>query len=92
MRLSCGCLEQCGVRGDCLSTNCGSIKIRPVLLFLYPQFPAIDSSMSATAKSTTPTVPSMVEPKDWTKAPTPELQSGSEDDSDVLDAKAKERR
>ena len=47
--------------------------------------------MSATAKSTTPTVPSMVEPKDWTKAPTLELQSSSEDELDILDAKAKER-
>jgi len=90
MRLSCGRLEQCRVRGDCLSMNCGSIKIRPVLLFLYPQFPAIDFNMSATAKSTTPTVPSVVEPKDWTKAPTPELQSGSEDKSDVLNTKVKE--
>ena len=87
-----GRLGQCGVQSVCLSTNFGSIKIRPVLLFLYPQFPAIDFNMSATAKSTTPTVPSMVEPKDWTKAPTLELQSGSEDDSDVLDTKAKEHR
>jgi len=33
MRLSCGRLEQCGVRSDCLSTKFGSIKIRPVLAF-----------------------------------------------------------
>jgi len=33
----------------------------------------------------------MVEPKDWTKAPTLELQSSSEDELDILDAKAKER-
>jgi len=89
MRLKCGRLEQCGAWSECLSTNFGSIKIRPVLLF-YPQFPAIDFNMSATAKSTTPTVPSVAEPKDWTKAPTPELQSGSKDESDILDAKAKE--
>jgi len=47
--------------------------------------------MSATAKFTTPTAPSVVESKDWTKAPTPELQSGSEDELDILNAKAKER-
>jgi len=47
--------------------------------------------MSATAKSTTPTVPSTVESKDWTKASTLELQSGSEDEASVLDAKMKER-
>jgi len=58
----------------------------------YPQFPAIDFNMSATAKSTTPTAPSMVKPKDWTKAPTPELQSSSEDESDVVDTKVKEHR
>jgi len=58
----------------------------------YPQFPAINPNMSNTAKSTTPTVPSAVESKDWTKAPTPELQSGSEDEASVLDAKTKERR
>jgi len=46
--------------------------------------------MSATAKSTNPTAPSAVESKDWTKAPTPELQSSSEDKLDVLDAKVKE--
>jgi len=89
MRVSCGCLEQCGVQSECLSMNFGSIKIRLVLLF-YPQFPAIDFNMSATAKSTTPTVPSVVEPKDWTKAPTLELQSSSENELDILDAKAKE--
>jgi len=42
--------------------------------------------MSATAKSTSPVVPTATESKDWTKASTPELQSGSEDKSDVLDA------
>ena len=30
MRLSCGRLEQCRVQSECLSTNFGSIKIRPV--------------------------------------------------------------
>jgi len=48
--------------------------------------------MSNIAKSTTPAAPSAFESKDWMKAPTPELQSSSEDESDVLDAKAKERR
>jgi len=47
--------------------------------------------MSAPAKSTTPIAPAVVESKDWTKATTPELQSGSEDELSVLDAKAKER-
>jgi len=58
----------------------------------YPQFPAIDFNKPAAAKSTTPTAPSVVEPKDWTKAPTPELQSGSEDELDILNAKVKECR
>jgi len=49
-------------------------------------------TMSATAKSNSPVSPVTNEPKDWAKAPTPELQSGSEDEPDVLDAKAKERR
>jgi len=70
--------------------NFGSIKIRPVLPFTLSFLPSI-SNMSATANSTTPTVPSMVESKDWTKASTPELQSGSEDEVSVLDAKTKER-
>jgi len=47
--------------------------------------------MSNIAKSTTPTVPSVVKSKDWTKATTLELQSGSEDKVSVLDAKMKER-
>jgi len=42
------------------------------------------------AKSTSPIAPTATESKDWTKASMPELQSGSEDESDVLDAKAKE--
>jgi len=50
------------------------------------------NNMSNIAKSTTPTVPSVVESKDWTKATTPELQSGSEDKASILDAKMKERR
>jgi len=90
MRLSCGRLKQCGVRSDCLSTNCGSIKIRPVCF--CPQFSLPSNNMSAPAKSTTPIAPAVVESKDWTKATTPELQSGSEDGLSVLDAKAKEHR
>jgi len=50
------------------------------------------NNMSNIAESTTPTVPSAVESKDWTKATTPELQSGSKDEASVLDAKTKERR
>jgi len=46
--------------------------------------------MSAPAKSTTPTVPSTVESRDWTKATTLELLSGSEDESSILNAKEKE--
>jgi len=46
--------------------------------------------MSNIAKSTSPVAPAATESKDWTKASMPELQSGSEDKSDVLDAKAKE--
>jgi len=46
--------------------------------------------MSAIAKSTSPVIPAATESRDWTKASTLELQSGSEDESDVLDAKAKE--
>jgi len=90
MRLSCGRLKQCGVRSDYLSTNCGSIKIRPVCF--CPQFSLPSNNMPAPAKSTTPIAPAIVESKDWMKATTPELQSGSEDKSSVLDAKAKERR
>jgi len=71
--------------------NYGSIKIRPVLLF-YPQFSFHDPNISAIAKSTSPVTPIATESRDWTKASTPELQSGSEDESNVLDAKAKERR
>jgi len=89
MRLTCGRLEQCGVRRGCLSTNFGSIKIRPALPL--PPVPC-HRNMSNIAKSTSPVAPAAVESKDWTKASTPELQSGSEDESDVLDAKAKERR
>jgi len=48
--------------------------------------------MSAPAKSTTHIAPVVVESKDWTKATTLELQSGSEDKVSVLDAKTKERR
>jgi len=48
--------------------------------------------MSAIAKSNSPIASAATESRDWTKASTPELQSGSEDESNVLDAKAKERR
>ena len=88
MRLTCDRLEQCGVRSECLSTNFGSIKIRLVLLL--PPVPCHRSNMSNIAKSTSPDAPVTTESKDWTKASMPELQSGSEDESDVLDAKAKE--
>jgi len=47
--------------------------------------------MSAIAKSTNPVAPTATESRDWTKASTPELQSGSKDESNVLDTKAKER-
>ena len=57
-----------------------------------PSFSFRDSNMSAIAKSTSPIAPIATESRDWTKALTPELQSGSEDESDVLNAKAKERR
>ena len=56
-----------------------------------PSFFAFYHYMSAPAKSNTPTVPSAVESKDWTKVTTPELQSGSKDKVSVLDAKMKER-
>jgi len=46
--------------------------------------------MSATAKSNSPIASAATESRDWTKASTLELQSGSEDESDVLDTKAKE--
>jgi len=90
MRLSCGRLEQCGVQSDCLSTKFGSIKIRPVFAFTPSFLPS--NNMSAPAKSTTPIAPAVVESKDWMKANTPELLSGSKDESSVLDTKAKERR
>ena len=51
--------------------------------------------MSAPAKSATPIAPiapAIVKSKDWTKVTTPELQSSSEDEASVLDAKTKERR
>jgi len=57
-----------------------------------PSFLPFSITMSTIAKSNSPITPVTTEPKDWMKAPTPELQSGSEDESDVLDAKAKERR
>jgi len=57
-----------------------------------PQFFAIDSNMSNIAKSTTPTAPSVVESKDWTKVSTLELQSSGEDEASILNAKTKERR
>jgi len=89
MRLLCGRLEQCGVQSDCLSMKFGSIKIRPVLAFTPSFLPS--NNMSATAKSTTPVAPATNKSKDWTKAATLELQSGSEDKASVLNAKVKER-
>jgi len=89
MRLTCGHLEQCGVQSECLSTNFGSIKIR--LALLLPPV-SCHQNMLNIAKSTSPVAPAATESKDWTKASTLELQSGSEDESDILDAKAKERR
>ena len=59
---------------------------------LLPPVSFRDSNMSAIAKSTSPVTPVATESRDWMKASTPELQSGSEDESDVLDAKVKERR
>jgi len=56
----------------------------------YPQFSFHDPNMLAIAKSTSPIAPIATESRDWMKALTPELQSGSEDESDVLDAKVKE--
>ena len=53
--------------------------MRPVCF--CPQFSLPSNNMSAPAKSTTPIAPAIVESKDWTKATTPELQSGSEDKS-----------
>jgi len=47
--------------------------------------------MLAIAKSTSPIAPTATKSKDLPKASTPELQSGSEDKSDVLDGKVKER-
>jgi len=47
--------------------------------------------MSAIAKSTSSVAPAATKSRDWTKASTLELQSGSKDESDVLDTKAKER-
>jgi len=88
MRLTCGRLGQCGVWSDCLSTKSGSIKIRLVFVFTPSLLPSI--IMLTTAKSTTPIAPIAIESKDWTKASTLELQSGSEDKSDDLDTKAKE--
>ena len=49
------------------------------------------NNMLNIAKSTSPVAPAATESKDWTKASTPELQSGSKDESDVLDTKVKER-
>jgi len=49
------------------------------------------NNMSNIAKSTTPTVPSVVKSKDWTKMTTLELQSSSKDKASILDANTKER-
>jgi len=55
-----------------------------------PSFLPFIIIMSTIAKSNSPVAPVTTKSKDWTKASTPELQSGSEDESDVLNAKAKE--
>jgi len=47
--------------------------------------------MSAPAKSTSPIAPAATKSKDWMKASTLELMSGSEDKLSVLNTKAKER-
>jgi len=91
MRLLCGRLAQCGVRSDCLCMQFGCIKIRPVF-FTFTPSSSPSNNMSAPAKSTTPIAPAVVKSKDWTKATTPELLSGSEDESSILDTKAKEHR
>jgi len=88
MRLLCGCLEQCEVQSDCLSMKSGSIKIRPVLP-LPPVF-CHQLNMSATAKSTSPITPAATKSREWMKASTLELQSSSEDESNIFDAKVKE--
>jgi len=60
--------------------------------FAYPpSFLPFIIIMSAITKSNSPVTPVTTESKDWTKASMPELQSGSEDESDVLDTKAKEQ-
>ena len=59
---------------------------------LLPPVSCHRSNISNIAKSTSPVAPTATKSKDWTKASTLELQSSSEDKSDVLDAKAKERR
>jgi len=43
-----------------------------------PSFLPFSITMSAIAKSNSPVAPVTTEPKDWMKAPMPELQSGSE--------------
>ena len=56
-----------------------------------PSFLPFITIMSAIAKSNSPVTPVTTKSKDWTKASMPELQSGSKDKSDVLDAKVKEQ-
>ena len=55
-----------------------------------PSFLPFIIIMSAIAKSNSPVTPVTTESKDWTKASMLELQSGSKDELDILDAKAKE--
>jgi len=57
-----------------------------------PSFLPFIIIMSTIAKSNSPVAPVTTESKDWTKASTLELQSSSKDESDILDAKVKERR
>ena len=91
MRLMCGRLEQCGVRSECLSTNFWIYKDQTGFAFA-PSFLPFSITMSAIAKSNSPVAPVTTEPKDWTKAPTPELQSGSEDEFAQVKREEKQRR
>ena len=72
MRLLCGHLEQCGVWSDCLSTKIWIYKDQTGFAFTPNLLP---SSNISNTKSTTPTVLSAVESKDWTKATTLELRA-----------------
>jgi len=88
MRLMCGCLGQGGVwRASEYKFWIYKDQTSPLLL---PPVSCHQSNMLNIAKSTSPVTPAAIESKDWMKASTLELQSGSEDESDILDAKVKE--